>query len=133
MNFVGESNFLEGLVDTVYQNEVKILFRNQKLLTLKNGTLNFEDGESVVVAFRPENVDILTTSTPNSLEGEITNKQFIGGYYRYLIDLQTEDKVMVDSREDLKSKGKVFIQLKQSETRVFPAPPYGLKKSIELE
>jgi len=133
MNFVGESNFLEGIVEDVYSNEVRIEFRNKIDLKLKNGKLNFEEGESVVVAFRPENVELRTETTQNSLEGEITSKHFIGGYYRYLITLQTEDKIMVDSREDLSSKGKVFIQLNLNETRLFRAPDFGLKRSIELE
>ena len=135
MNFVGESNFLEGLIESVYSDskELQIGFRNRKSLTMKNGTLEFNEGESVVVAFRPENVVLQTDSTQNSLEGEIISKHFIGGYYRYTISLQTEDKVIVDSRKDLESNRKIFIQLKPKETRVFRAPRYGLKKSIELE
>ena len=133
MNFVGESNFLEGVIEEVYQEKVIIRFRNRKYITFKSGKINFEDGQSVVVAFRPESIDIRTDPTPNSLEGEITSKHFIGGYFRYLISLQTEDEIMIDSREDLNSKGKVFIQLDIAETRLFRAPPYGLKKSIELE
>ena len=133
MNFVGESNFLEGLINNVYSKELQVGFRNKKFLTIKNGTLNFKEGESVVVAFRPENVILWTETTQNSLEGEITGKHFIGGLYRYSITLQTEDKVIVDSRKDLKSNRKIFIQLKPNETRVFRAPRYGLKKSIELE
>jgi len=133
MNFVGESNFLEGLIDNVYSKELQVGFRNKKYLSLNNDTLDFKEGESVVVAFRPENVILWTDTTQNSLEGEITGKRFIGGLYRYSITLQTEDKVIVDSRKDLKSNGKIFIQLKQKETRVFHAPRYGLKKSIELE
>jgi len=133
MNFVGESNFLEGLIDSVYSKGVKILFRNKKYLTLTNGTLDFKEGESVVVAFRPENVNIWEDTTENSLEGEIISKHFIGGYYRYTISLQTEDKIIVDSRKDLESNKKIFIQIKTNETRVFSAPRYGLKKSIELE
>jgi ABC-type Fe3+/spermidine/putrescine transport system ATPase subunit len=133
MNFVGESNFLEGLIENVYPKEERIAFRNKIYLKLKSSTLDFEDGESVVVAFRPESVDIRTETTPNSLEGVIMSKQFIGGYNRYTILLQTEDELIADSRKDLKSKDKVFIQLKTKETIMFRSPPFGLKKSIELE
>ena len=133
MNFVGESNFLEGLVEDVDNDEIKVVFRNKKYLTLSNGSLNFDEGESVVVAFRPENASIESEFIQNALEGEIINKNFIGGYYRYKISLLTEDIIIIDSREDLEPNGKVFIQLNLKETQVFRAPPFGLKKSIELE
>ncbi len=134
MNFVGESNFLEGVVtEVVSRNEVHVSFRNNQSLGLNNGDLHFEEGESVVVAFRPENAFISIKSATNALIGEITNKQFIGGYFRYTIFLRTEDEIILDSQLDLESHGNVFIQLNPQEARVFRAPTYGLKKVLTLE
>ncbi|MHA1995044.1 MAG: ABC transporter ATP-binding protein [Candidatus Hodarchaeales archaeon] len=134
MNFVGESNFLEGVVtEVVSDHEVHVSFRNNQSLGLKNGDLHFEEGESIVVAFRPENAFISKKSIGNSLIGEITGKQFIGGYIRYTISLRTEDEIILDSRLDIEPHGNIFIQLNPQEARVFRAPTYGLKKVLTLE
>ena len=134
MNFVGESNFLEGLVtEVVSDNEIHVSFRNNQSLFLKNGDLHFGEGESIVVAFRPENASISKKSVENSLIGEISSKQFIGGYFRYTIILRTEDEIILDSQLDFESYGNVFIQLNPQEARVFRAPEYGLKKVLTLE
>ena len=134
MNFVGESNFLEGLItDNSSSDKVRVSFRNNQSLWLSNGVLDFDEGESVVVAFRPENVTITADTISNALEGEITAKQFIGGYNRYTASLITEDNVILDSRKDISLKEKVFIELNSKETRVFHAPEFGLKKVLTLE
>ena len=134
MNFVGESNFLEGLItDNSSSDQVRVSFRNNQSIWLSNGVLDFDEGESVVVAFRPENVTIKTDTISNALEGEIAAKQFIGGYNRYTASLITEDNVILDSRKDISLKEKVFIELNSKETRVFRAPEFGLKKVLTLE
>lgn len=134
MNFIGESNFLEGLItDNSSSHQVRVSFRNNQSLWLSNGVIDFEEGESVVVAFRPENVTITTDTISNGLEGEITSKQFIGGYNRYTSSLLTEDTVILDSRKEISLKEKVFIELNPKETRVFRAPEFGLKKVLTLE
>ncbi|MHA2345745.1 MAG: ABC transporter ATP-binding protein [Candidatus Hodarchaeales archaeon] len=134
MNFIGESNFLEGLItDNSSSLQVRVSFRNNQSLMISNGAQSFEEGESVVVAFRPENVTITTDIKSNTLEGEITAKQFIGGYYRYTSSLLTEDTIILDSRKEISPKEKVFIELNPKETRVFRAPEFGLKKVLTLE
>ncbi|MHA1975695.1 MAG: ABC transporter ATP-binding protein [Candidatus Hodarchaeales archaeon] len=134
MNFVGESNFLEGVVtEVVSDHEIHVSFRNNQSLGFKNEDLHFEEGESIVVAFRPENAFISKKSTGNSLIGEITGKQFIGGFFRYSVLLRTEDEIILDSQLDLDSHGNIFIQLNPQEARIFRAPTYGLKKALTLE
>ncbi len=134
MNFLGESNFLEGVITEITSDDrIHISFRNNQSVGLLNDNVDFEEGESVVVAFRPENAVISKKSTENSLIGDITGKQFIGGYFRYTIILRTDDEILLDSQLDLGSQGNVFIQLNPKEARIFRAPIYGLKKVLTLE
>jgi hypothetical protein len=56
-----------------------------------------------------------------------------GGHFQYIINLKTEDTIILDSRENINPDKRVFIQLDPNEVRVFPIPPYGLKKVLSLE
>ena len=60
MNFVGEANFLEGRIKQKIDNlGYHIEFRNKQCIELGKIAGDFEEDESVVIAFRPENVEIL--------------------------------------------------------------------------
>ena len=134
MNFLGESNFLEGVISKNSSSEQKeVMFRNNQFLLLPDEKWDFSEGEGVVVTFRPENATFSTDFVQNSLVGEVVNKRFVGGYFRYTINLETEDMIILDSREDIYFQKKVFIQLDPNEIRVFRTPPYGLKKVLSLE
>ena len=134
MNFVGEANFLEGRVkQKLPENVYRIEFRNRQYieLTILNG--DFETDESIVVAFRPENVGISFEDHLDAISGKIIREQFTGGYIRYEVELATEDRIIVDSRTALVEKQKVFIRIDPLSTRIFTAPEFGLKKVLELE
>lgn len=135
MNFVGESNFLEGVISENSSSEmIEVMFRNEQKYRLPDGKWNLSEGEGVVVAFRPENVTFSTSFVQNSLEGDIVEKRFMyGGHFQYIINLKTEDTIILDSRENINPDKRVFIQLDPNEVRVFPIPPYGLKKVLSLE
>jgi putative spermidine/putrescine transport system ATP-binding protein len=135
MHFVGESNFLEGVISENSSSEIiEIMFRNEQLYRLSNKKWSLSEGEGVVVAFRPENANFSIDFVENSLEGKIVEKRFMyGGYFRYTINLETEDKVILDSKEDIQTEKRVFIHIDPDEVRVFRTPPYGLKKVLSLE
>jgi ABC-type Fe3+/spermidine/putrescine transport system ATPase subunit len=109
MNFVGEANFLEGRVkQKIKDNGYRIEFRNKECIELRTLEGNFEEDESVVVVFRPENAEITFEDHLDSFSGKIISEQFTGGFIRYEVELLTEDVIIIDSRTPLDIKQKVF-------------------------
>ena len=134
MNFVGESNFLEGMIKhKIAENIFRLEFRNHQYLDLQGVKGKYDDGESIVLAFRPENMTIRSQDQKDTLIGEIIRKRFSGGYIRYEVRLLTDDIIIIDSRTPLVEKEKLYIQLDPQKARMFAAPEYGLKKVLSLE
>ncbi|MHA2225400.1 MAG: ABC transporter ATP-binding protein [Candidatus Hodarchaeales archaeon] len=134
MNFVGESNFLEGIVvQENSENICEIEFRNRHKIVLKGIKNTFKEGDSLVVTFRPENLIIDSHKQENTLEGIILRKQFSRGFMRYEAKLLTEDSIIIDSNKNLDIGEKIFISLEPSKTRLFQAPEFGLMKVLALE
>lgn len=134
MNFVGESNFLEGIIkQKLSKKSYRIEFRNHQRIDLKVIEGKYEKGESVVLAFRPETVNICYQDQKDTLIGTILRGKFSGGYIRYEVELVTDDIIIIDSRTPLEEKEKIFIQLDSQKARLFAAPEFGLKKVLELE
>jgi ABC-type Fe3+/spermidine/putrescine transport system ATPase subunit len=134
MNFVGESNFLEGMIKQKFtENSYRIEFRNHQYIDLQGLEGDFVRGESIVLAFRPETVDFSIQEEDDTLSGTILRKRFSGGYIRYEVELLTDDVIIIDSRFLLEEKEKIFIRIDPTEARLFSAPKYGLKKVLALE
>ena len=134
MNFVGESNFLEGLIKKKFNETFyRIEFRNRQSIDLHGLIGDFTQGESVVLAFRPETMNFCPQEKDNTLSGKILRKRFSGGYFRYEVELPTDDIIIIDSQAQFKEKDKVHIQIDPTDARLFPTPEFGLKKVLALE
>ncbi|UCG02944.1 MAG: ABC transporter ATP-binding protein [Candidatus Heimdallarchaeota archaeon] len=134
MNFVGESNFIEGMIKKkLTETSYRIEFRNHQYIDLQGLEGNFHRGESIVLAFRPETMDFCSQEQDNTLSGTISRKRFSGGYIRYEVELATDDTIIIDSQTQLKEKEKTYIQIDPQDARLFTAPEFGLKKVLALE
>ncbi|MFX0014344.1 MAG: ABC transporter ATP-binding protein [Promethearchaeota archaeon] len=134
MNFVGESNFIEGMIQKkITETSYRIEFRNHQYIDIQGNELNFNSGESIILAFRPESPNISFQDQKDALSGTVLKKRFRGGYIRYEIELQTEDVIIIDTQITLEENEKIFIQIDPHEARFFAAPEYGLKKVLALE
>ncbi|MHA1228099.1 MAG: ABC transporter ATP-binding protein, partial [Candidatus Hodarchaeales archaeon] len=135
MNFVGECNFLEGIVNEMTTNgSLDIELRKNIHIKLTNSHQEqFEDGDSVVIAIRPENLEIVNNAQKDAILGKITSERFYGTFKRYKISLQSEDEIIFDTKSTLSLKEKVFIRLIPDKTRIYKTPEFGLKKVLELE
>ncbi|MFX1284006.1 MAG: ABC transporter ATP-binding protein [Promethearchaeota archaeon] len=135
MNFVGESNFLEGMIKSKRAQEsyFRIEFRNHQYIDLQGLEGDFDQGESIVLAFRPETINFRFQEEDNTLRGTILRKRFMGGYIRYEVELLTDDLIIIDSPTLLEEKKKIYIQIDPQEARLFAAPEFGLKKVLALE
>jgi spermidine/putrescine transport system ATP-binding protein len=101
-DFIGESNFLEGKVKSISQNEASVFVPglNAELTgtVISSGIVK---GEDVVVSIRPEKVRITEKSAinQNMFRGKVANTVYIGADTHVFVDLQgTKLKVWEQNR-----------------------------------
>lgn len=133
LNFVGESNFLEGYILSKKNNEVIINFRYGSINLKDSIITDLQVGEAIVLSVRPENVVIGNFREKNSLTGVVTDSRYYGLYYRIEILLETEDIVFADSEYPLPKEKEVKIKFEKNRIQLFKLPDEGLQEVLSLE
>lgn len=118
-DFIGSSNFLEA----------KIIEENStyNVVELKNGTrLKTAPGKAaadgtLVVAVRPERIEIVPASSDNSLETEISGSTYLGSTYQYAVDVAGSE-LRIITPSDLPA-GKVHVRIPPEATAVYTSRP----------
>ncbi|MHA1143708.1 MAG: ABC transporter ATP-binding protein [Candidatus Helarchaeota archaeon] len=93
-NFIGESNFFNGMIIKKNETGVKIRMRaGGPVIQTSDNSRNI--GESVVFSIRKEFVKLhpLGSNDPYTIEGEIQEISFLGSYLRVYITLKNLDSV----------------------------------------
>lgn len=136
-NFVGEMNFLEGIV-TAGANGSSVFESKALALTLPDG--EWVEGRQVVLAVRPEDVRLGLTDRhgENVLRARVVSTTFSGGVYRVRALLPGDRGLTAKTPHvpGFKAPGpdeEVDVQLHPSELLVYPYPPQGLLKALEYE
>ena len=136
-NFIGESNFLEGIVTNTDKKDMFIEVPGG--LFIRTRSDGFKIGERVAVAIRPEFVEIeqYSGNDVNLLAGEVERMRFIGGITRYEVRLLNDDLIAVRSPIESKVKYelgvKVSLKLNPERIYVYPYPKEGLLEAIRVE
>jgi len=135
-HFIGESNFLEGIVTEIMANELEIELRGCfKVRAALNGA---KKGNRVVLAVRPEifTIERGTVEKENALVGKVEKITFEGTFVRYVIKLESQDSVVVikpSMAEAWFEVGtKVTLSFAAEKTHVFPYPEAGLTEEISV-
>lgn len=118
-DFIGSSNFLDA----------KLIEENStyNVVELKNGTrLKTAPGKasadgSLVVAIRPERVEIVSAGSENTLETEIAGSTYLGSTYQYAVDVAGSELRIITSADV--PAGKVHVRIPQEATAVYAARP----------
>ncbi|MEM1515103.1 MAG: ABC transporter ATP-binding protein [Candidatus Bathyarchaeia archaeon] len=138
-HFIGGANFFEGFIADVDRYGSWIQLRNNFLLRTNNS--NISVGERVVVMAREEKSKILKITKKkeeiNIFPGTIEGISFLGDFISYTILLDSGDKVnskvpMVNAIGKFKVGKRVYLHLKPEDLRVYPYPPQGLYREIEV-
>ena len=133
LNFVGETNFIEGYVFDKSNGSIELKLRNDVILQMKSHE-NKNIGEPLVLAVRPENVRIdKRKSGEGSIKGKIIDSRFAGSFYRIRIRLRTDDIILADFKGSLKPDTLVYVSFDPLRTQLFPVPEDGLMEEISLE
>jgi len=136
-NFIGESNFLEGYVTKLENNEVTIELRGG--LYVYSLDKKHKKGVKVVVGVRPEVLAVEKGERrgKNSILGYVEGFRFEGTNVRYEIRLENEDTVVVVRpalmAEWLDIGEKVTVSFPADKSFVFMYPERGLKRELALE
>lgn len=136
-NFIGESNFLEGYIAKLDNNQPTIELRGG--IYVQSLDKMHKKGEKVVVAVRPEVLAVEKGEKrgKNSILGYIEGFRFEGTTIRYEIRLENGDVVVVVRPalmvEWLNVGEKVTISFPVEKSFVFAYPEKGLKTELALE
>jgi ABC-type Fe3+/spermidine/putrescine transport system ATPase subunit len=135
-HFIGESNFLEGIVSDISDDLMEIELRGGfKVDAVGKG---LKKDERVVLAVRPEVLTVETDNTQkkNNLVGEVEKITFEGTFMRYVVRLSNQDTVVIirpSLTEEWIDVGKdVTISFSPEKTHVFLYPEAGLMEEISV-
>lgn len=133
-NFVGEGNFLEGIVKRMPGKWSQIELRNEQFLFVP--PMDVKEGDALVLFIRPENLRFCKGFRANSLPGVVREVQFMGSFLRYKIMLATDDPVLLDlpiPHERVYAGDRVMVEFDPTDTIVYERPPEGLREVLKLE
>lgn len=136
-NFVGDTNFLEGTTSKSDSTGAFVELRGG--LRVRIQEKSYMLGERVVLTIRQEMTVINPESTKemNVLPGRIQAVRFLGSGLKIDVRLVNGDVVgamipLTDVQKYPKVNERITLTFKQSGINVFPAPPRGLAKEIEV-
>jgi iron(III) transport system ATP-binding protein len=136
-HFIGESNFLEGIIADANNNCVEIELRGGfKVNAIGNGAMKGDD--RVVLAVRPEvlTVETGTTKKKNTLVGKVEKITFEGTFMRYVVRLSSQDTVVVIrpslTEEWIDVGKKITMSFQAEKAHVFAYPEEGLTEEISV-
>jgi len=125
-NFVGETNFLEGVVDR--RRRGKTLLRLRGNLLIDAGESDLDAGSRVVVGVRRENMSIGQGKEKgmNSLIGQVVRMAFLGKLVRYRVELENGDLIEVKQPTRMgkifEEKERVYVLFPSEKVLIYPYP-----------
>ncbi|MCK5563104.1 ABC transporter ATP-binding protein [Candidatus Bathyarchaeota archaeon] len=137
VNFIGESNFLEGYIVEINGKGCAIELRGGVIVNVVNQTRN--KGERVVLAVRPETLSIEKGHKKglNCITGHIERFRFEGTDVRYEVRLKNDDVVVVVRPalmgEWFNEGEKVTACFPTDKSYLFTYPSLGLRSELALE
>jgi ABC-type Fe3+/spermidine/putrescine transport system ATPase subunit len=134
-NFVGEANFLVGVVER--QTDLGIVINLGNNVRVQTRNIDHNIGDRVVIAFRPEFININTRTKVNRLLGTIIDIIYSGKIRRVRIQLVTDDiivlKIVDEERRHLIVNTDITISVDPESILVYSYPKDGLETELELE
>jgi putative spermidine/putrescine transport system ATP-binding protein len=135
-NFVGEANFLEGMVTKSWKDGCLVETEN---IQLETSDKLRKEGEKVVVAIRPEYVSMeKKDNNSEGFTGYVENQDFEGSTIRYEVILKEHQPFIVRLPQIPRSTAfkigdEVSLHILPHHILVYPPPEIGLQKELALE
>lgn len=138
-HFIGGANFFEGFIVDFDRHGSWIQLRNGFLLRTKS--VNRSIGEKVVAMVREERIEIMKAAKKreeiNLFPGTIVDISFLGDFLFYTVLLDNGDRVgvkvpTITALGKFKVKERVYLRLKSEDIVIYPYPPHGLYRELEV-
>ncbi len=134
-NFVGEANFLRGIITKIKDGETLIEIGKDTKLTSSN--VKGETGDRVVIAFRPEYVSLGNNLKTNQLSAHIEDILYSGSIVRVRIRLASNETIVAKTdrfdRTIYKIGDEIIVCVPSDNVLAYSYPKEGLEKEIALE
>jgi ABC-type Fe3+/spermidine/putrescine transport system ATPase subunit len=137
--FLGEANFMIGKASNANGGSSLFYVSGSSLSAGINGELSPNDGETCVLAIRPEFIDLTSKAgNVNSWACEIVSASFVGDSIRY--EVRTENGVLLlvktpiaEGESSLFIGDKAYATLPEEYLLLYRLPEEGLEKALSLE
>jgi ABC-type Fe3+/spermidine/putrescine transport system ATPase subunit len=136
-NFIGSSNFLEGVV--AHRDRDGSIVRLRAGLTMTTTDTSHDPEEHVVVSMREEKTGVQPGSqaAAASLPGAVSVTQFLGSFVRFEATLENGDLVvaktpLVHMGRMLEPGDRVSVVYDPGSVRVYDYPTLGLRRELEV-
>jgi ABC-type Fe3+/spermidine/putrescine transport system ATPase subunit len=134
-NFVGEANFLVSVVERKTDRGIIVNLGNS--VRLQTQSIDHNIGDRVVIAFRPEFININTYTRVNRLRGTIIDTIYSGKIRRIRIQLITGDivvlKIIDEEKRQLTLNTDITMSIAPESILVYSYPKDGLETELALE
>jgi spermidine/putrescine transport system ATP-binding protein len=97
-DFIGETNFLEGIIKRLMPEVIYIEINNRFIIPLPSSIQNLSslyEGKKVIVSIRPEHIKI-TNEKSHELNGRIASISYLGNILKYYVKLPNGDTIQVN-------------------------------------
>jgi len=99
-NFIGITNFVEGKIDTIDNENILLNTLAGKLIMPRKVDLKFSPGQNILVTLRSEGISIIknvpVSSDDNILKGEIKQYSYTGKMVKYWVNVGEGMTINVD-------------------------------------
>jgi len=131
VNFIGETNLLEGWVEDIIGGTSTIELRNGGKVQVMQADHSL--GDAVVISVRPEFV----FPANEGMKAKVTNITYMGTYWRITATTEDEEEVAFDVAtldSNLLTIGKeLYLAVNPKAAVLYPRPEKGVQEAIKLE
>jgi iron(III) transport system ATP-binding protein len=92
--FIGTTNFLKGEVSRVTEDSIKVSLHGSEISAARAG--GFGPGDKVLIVLRPEMIRFAEEGDRGALPGMLREVSFLGSMARYVVEMETGDRIQVD-------------------------------------
>lgn len=135
-HFIGEANFLEGIVVEKKTEHVIVELVGGTHLTVKRGYNPFLVGDRVILGFRKSFAKLSkNTNGENSITGKVISDRYLGEKLRTKIQLNYGRQLEIlrlPHEESVKQDETVSVQISANELLLFRYPREGLRNALEV-
>ena len=109
--FIGETNLLEGVVESVSGNAVQVACAGHRVSGRCSPPNVVTVGQQVTIAVRPEHVSVIDVNSAEGLAGTIVQRMFLGSATRIVVNVDSSLQLIADQLGNIAVQPGDHVQL----------------------